>query len=158
MIFKKFVVKRDSERKYEAITTTLRIKSMKLAVMLLLPLTIAIFGCSSTTVISSTDRDAKIYVDGQMLGKGTVTYTDTKIVGSTTQVMMKKEGCESQTFMFSRNEEFDAGACAGGVFLLFPFLWIQKYHPQHSYEFECEKRKSANSSLGTKKSRTTAKK
>ena len=98
------------------------------------------FGCSSTTVISSSDKDAKIYVDGQLMGKGMVTYSDTKIVGSSTQVMMKKEGCETQTFNFSRNEEFDAGACAGGVFVLVPFLWIEKYHPNHNFEFECSKK------------------
>lgn len=65
--------------------------------------------------------------------------------------MMKKEGCETQTFMFSRNEEFDAGACAGGVFLLFPFLWIQKYRPMHNYEFECQKTKRSEISTPVQK-------
>lgn len=96
------------------------------------------FGCSSSTIIQSSDPAAKIYVDGMYLGKGSVSYSDTKIVGSTTMVTLKKEGCEPQNFTFSRNEEFDAGACAGGVFVLVPFLWIQKYRPMHHYEFECE--------------------
>jgi len=54
-----------------------------------------------------------------------------------THVKFKKDGCEEQTYAFSRNEEFDAGACIGGVFLLFPFLWIQKYKPEHNYEYSC---------------------
>ena len=97
--------------------------------------------CSSTTLISSNDKDAKIYVDGMYMGKGQYTYTDTKIVGSVTTVTFKKDGCEDYTTLFARNEEFDAGACAGGVFTLIPFLWIERYRPVHTYEFECVKKK-----------------
>lgn len=93
--------------------------------------------CSSTTTIRSTSSDVKIYVDGEYKGKGVVTHTDTKTIGSTTSVRLEKPGCEPQFFTFSRNEEFDAGACAGGVFVLVPFLWIQKYKPEHVYEYEC---------------------
>ena len=115
----------------------------KILVVAMFVLSISLnIGCSSTTLITSSDPAAKIYVDGQLMGKGTVSYSDTKIVGSTTQVMLKKDGCENQTSMFSRNEEFDAGACAGGVFFLIPFLWIQKYRPQHNFEFECDSKKT----------------
>ena len=93
--------------------------------------------CSSTTLIKSSDPATKIYVDGEFKGTGTVTHTDQKIVGSATHVKFKKDGCAEQSYVFSRNEEFDTGACIGGVFLLFPFLWIQKYKPEHSYEYEC---------------------
>ena len=113
---------------------------MKQVLFLLTALSL-LASCSSTTLISSSDKDAKIYVDGMFMAKGQYTYTDTKIIGSTTMVQLKKDGCEDQMFMFSRNEEFDAGACAGGVFLLVPFLWVQKYRPMHNYEFECVKRK-----------------
>jgi hypothetical protein len=97
------------------------------------------FACSSTTTITSSDPTAKIYVDDEFVGTGSVMHTDQKIVGSTTFVKLKKDGCETQNFSFSRNEDFDAGACAGGVFLLFPFLWIEKYRPLHTYEFSCVK-------------------
>jgi hypothetical protein len=101
----------------------------------------SIVACSSTTMIRSTDPEAKIYVDGELKGRGTVTHTDTKIVGSTTSVRIEKDGCEPQYYTFSRNEEFDAGACAGGVFVLVPFLWIQKYKPERTYEYICTKKK-----------------
>ena len=97
--------------------------------------------CSSTTGVRSTDPEAKIYIDGEMKGKGYVSHTDTKIMGSTTSVRIEKEGCEPQFYSFARNEEFDAGACAGGVFVLVPFLWVQKYKAEHVYEYSCTKKK-----------------
>lgn len=93
--------------------------------------------CSSTTMIRSTDSQAKIYIDGELKGTGSATHTDTKIVGSTNSVRIEKPGCEPAFYTFSRNEEFDAGACAGGVFLLVPFLWIQKYKAERTYEYNC---------------------
>ncbi len=111
-------------------------KNVKLSVLVLMLMSSA---CSSTTQITSNDSAAKIYVDDQFMGTGSVNYSDSKIIGSTTFVKLKKEGCETVNYSFSRNEEFDAGACAGGVFLLFPFLWVQKYRPLHSYEFTCQK-------------------
>lgn len=96
--------------------------------------------CASSTTIRTQDSDVKIYVDGEYKGKGVATHTDSKTIGSTTSVRLEKAGCEPQFFTFSRNEEFDAGACAGGVFVLVPFLWIQKYKPEHVYEFDCKKK------------------
>lgn len=113
---------------------------MKKALLLILAATY-VTACSSTTMIRSTDPQAKIYVDSEFKGTGTVTHTDTKIIGSTTSVRIEKPGCEPQFFNFARNEEFDAGACAGGVFVLVPFLWIQKYKPEHVYEYSCTPKK-----------------
>ena len=108
--------------------------------MLCTVLAIAIFtSCASTTIITSTHKDTTIYVDGELKGKGSVTHTDTKTYGSTTVIKMSKDGCEDQTYYFKRNEEFDTSAFIGGFFVLVPFLWIMKYKPLHSYEFECIK-------------------
>lgn len=110
-------------------------KQISLAVLL------AVFGasCSSSTLIRSTDSEAKIYVDGEYRGKGTVQYSDQKTIGATTSVRIQKEGCEPEMYSFSRNEEFDVGACIGGVFVLVPFLWIQKYKPEHNFEYSCRR-------------------
>jgi hypothetical protein len=97
--------------------------------------------CSSTTMIRSTDPQAKIFVDGEYKGVGTATHTDTKIVGSTTSIRIEKPGCEPQFYNFSRSEEFDVGACIGGALVLVPFLWIEKYKPEHNYEYICTVRK-----------------
>jgi hypothetical protein len=94
-------------------------------------------GCASTTVIRSSNPNAKIYVDGELKGQGTVSHTDQKIVGSTTHVRLQEEGCQAETFSFSRGEEFDVGACIGGVFVLVPFLWVMKYKPERTFEYRC---------------------
>lgn len=94
--------------------------------------------CSSTTIVRTNDPKVRIFIDGEYKGKGSVSHSDQKIVGSVTHVTLKKKGCRPQNHNFTRNEEFDAGACLGGVFTLIPFLWIQKYKPEHSYEFECD--------------------
>ena len=108
----------------------------KLLGLFMLPVLCLTFACSSTTMIRSTDPDAKIYIDGEYKGKGQVGYSDTKTVFSSTQVRVEKPGCEPLNITMSRNE-FDVGACIGGVFLLVPFLWIQKYKPEHTYEYTC---------------------
>ena len=99
----------------------------------------ALSACSSTTTITVSDSKAKIYVDGEYRGKSSVIHTDTKIVGATTNVTLKKKGCRSMRYTFSRSEELDVGACIGGAFVLFPFLWVMKYKPARTYDFECEK-------------------
>ena len=68
------------------------------------------------------------------MGKTPYTYSDTKTVGSNTRIKLKKEGFEDFETVLSRNEEFQVGACIGGVFFLIPFLWIMGYQPDHNYE------------------------
>ena len=91
-------------------------------------------GCSSTTLIQSSPSGAKLYLNGELAGATPYAHTDTKILGSTTQVRIEKEGFESYHASFSRDEEVDAGAIVGGVFFLVPFLWTMKYKPVRTYE------------------------
>ena len=90
--------------------------------------------CASSTMIQSQPSGAKLYLNGEPVGTTPYTMTDTKIVGSTTTVRLEYPGYESTTGLISRNEEFDVGACIGGVLLLVPLLWIQKYKPTHTFE------------------------
>lgn len=69
-------------------------------------------------------------------------YTDTQIVGSTVSLLFKKEGCKDGRGVFTRSEQFDVGACIGGVLVLVPFLWIMGYNPGHYYELECDSQSS----------------
>ena len=55
-------------------------------------------------------------------------------MGATTFVRLEKEGYEPLNSSFSRDEQADAGAIIGGLFLLFPFLWTMKYNPSRTYE------------------------
>lgn len=93
-----------------------------------------ISGCSSTTVISSSPAGASLYLNGEKVGVTPYTHTDTKIVGATTTVTLKKEGYEDLTTAFSKNEETNVGAIIGGIFVLVPFLWVMEYKPSHAYE------------------------
>jgi hypothetical protein len=90
--------------------------------------------CASTTLIQSQPPGARLYLNGEPVGTTPYTMTDTKIVGSTTTVRLEYPGYEPTNGSISRNEDFDAGACLGGVFLLFPFLWVMGYKPMHVFE------------------------
>jgi hypothetical protein len=109
---------------------TLTIKT----IALLLASSMLLANCASTTMIQSVPSDAKLYIDGQSVGRTPYKYTDTKIVGSTTAVKLEKEGYEPLNVTFSRNEKADGGAIIGGLFVLVPFFWTMKYNPIHEYE------------------------
>jgi len=104
----------------------------------------SLMSCASTTTIravnatGNVDRGVKVYVDGQYKGKGEVIHSDVKIVGSSTSVNMKKEGCQNQTASFSRTESLNVGALIGGIFIWPVLLWVMGYNPVHNYEFQCE--------------------
>ena len=108
-------------------------------------LTGTLISCASTTTIrvidsnDSIDNDVKIYLDGSYQGSGEAIYSDTKIIGSTTSVTLKKKGCRSHSHYFSRSERLNVGALVGGLFFWIPLLWVMGYNPLHSYEFQCDK-------------------
>ena len=110
------------------------IKALTKPTAVLLSLSILLASCSSTTLVQSTPSGAKVYINGEAVGTTPYTYSDTKIVGSTNHVRLTMEGYEDLYTYFSRNEEADAGAIVGGIFVLVPFLWTMKYKPTHTYE------------------------
>lgn len=110
---------------------------MKLATALItftLALSLVFAGCTSSTVIRSNVPGAQVFLDGQYVGNTPYTMSDTKIVGSSTQVRIEAPGYAPTVATITRNEEFSVGACIGGVFLLVPFLWIMDYKPDHFYQ------------------------
>ena len=98
---------------------------------------LVISACSSTTVIRSSDPDARIFVNGEYIGTGQATYSDRKVAFSKNNVELRKEGCENQSHVFARNEKPDGGAIVGGVLVLVPFLWVTQYKDERAYEFQC---------------------
>ncbi len=90
--------------------------------------------CSSTTVINTKPKGAKIYLNDEYAGTTPYTHKDTKIIGSTTHVRLEKEGYEDFITSFSRDEKTDVGAIIGGLFFLVPFLWTMEYKPTRTYE------------------------
>ena len=111
-----------------------RITTSSKMISLLLAGSVILASCSSTTMIQSIPSGAKIYVDGQPMGKTPYAHTDTKIVGTITTVDLEKEGYAPLYTSFARSEKVDVGAIIGGLFVWIPFLWIMKYNPVHNYE------------------------
>ncbi len=90
--------------------------------------------CASTTIINSIPGGARLYIDGEPVGNTPYTYSDTKIVGSATPLRLVMDGYEDFNGVLKRNEEANVGAIIGGIFFLFPFLWIMDYKTSHTYE------------------------
>jgi len=90
--------------------------------------------CASTTVLNSVPPGAKVYLNDEPVGTTPYTLSDTKTFWSKTSVRLEAQGYETFTATLNRNEEFQAGACLGGVLVGFPFLWIMGYKPEHTYE------------------------
>ncbi len=95
---------------------------------------ILLSSCASTTIIKSSPSGAKLYMNGEPVGTTPYTHTDTKIVGSTTILKISNEGYEDFNGVLKRDEEVNVGAIIGGIFLLFPFLWVMDYKPTHNFD------------------------
>ena len=95
-----------------------------------------ISGCASTTVIKSAPDGATLFLNGEKVGVTPYRYTDKKIVGSDTNVWLKKECYQDFTTVLMRNEDLNIKTAVAGVFALFPFFWVMDYKPVHFYEME----------------------
>ena len=92
------------------------------------------FGCKSTTMITSTPDDAKVYLNGKYAGNTPYKHSDMKISGAKTNVAIEKEGYETLHTFFKRNEKLNTGALIAGCMCVYPLLWVKKYNPEHNYE------------------------
>ena len=91
--------------------------------------------CASTTLITTHNvTDAKVYINNQFVGTAPYKHKDTKIVGSTIDIKIEKEGYYPFLTTIQKDEKVDVGAIIGGLFFLFPFLWTMEYNPNHIYE------------------------
>jgi hypothetical protein len=102
--------------------------------VIFLTLSIFLASCASTTMIISDPPGAKVYLNGEPVGATPYEMKDTKIVGSCTSVVLKKNGYSDVYAEICRDEQIDAGAIVGGIFFTIPFLWLMKYKPYHRYE------------------------
>lgn len=106
---------------------------MKKRICLILAISAFVSACS-TTVINSQPSGATLFLNGEKVGTTPYTYTDKKIVGTTNDVVLKKEGYQDFSTSFSRSEDWSVTGIIGTVFLIVPVLWIMDYKPTHSYE------------------------
>jgi hypothetical protein len=87
-------------------------------------------------MIESTPSRAKVFIDGAYAGITPYMYTDYKLVGSSTNVRIEREGFTPLSTYINKNEEADFGAIVGGLFFMVPYIWILKYKPVHSYTLQ----------------------
>jgi hypothetical protein len=104
------------------------------AVSLLMAGCILFTSCSSTTRIQTIPDGARVYINDEPAGTTPYNYTDTKIMFSSTNIRLEKEGYEPYYTILTRDEEVDVGAIIGGFILWVPFAWSMKYKPTHTYE------------------------
>ena len=90
--------------------------------------------CASTTIINSHPQGAKVYMNQEYMGVTPYTYTDTKVVGTSTIVKLTKDGYQDTNVILTRNEQVDVGAIIGGLCVWVPFLWVMGYNPSHTDE------------------------
>lgn len=91
-------------------------------------------GCSSSTVIQSIPKGAKIYVNNEPVGRTPYMYKSKNIVGQYTRVRLEINGYETLRVSFARNEEPNIPAICGGIFCVFPYLWAMDYKEVRTYE------------------------
>ncbi len=104
--------------------------------LFLLVISIFLSSCSSSTMIISEPPGATVYINSQKKGKTPYRHRDTKIVASTSDILLKKDGYKDFYVSITKDEALDVGALIGGIFFTIPFLWIMKYEPIHTYELE----------------------
>jgi hypothetical protein len=96
----------------------------------------AFAGCASTTTIISRPPGARLSLDGLPVGVTPYPMTDSRIVGTTTQLKLEYPGYQPLTVYISRNEEVDPLPLIAGIFLIVPLLWVMKYHPEHMFDLQ----------------------
>ncbi|MEN6622377.1 MAG: PEGA domain-containing protein [Smithella sp.] len=112
-------------------------------------------GCASKTIINSRPSGADVYLDNIKIGVTPFDYSDTAIAGSTKNLKLKKDGYMPLETVIRKNE-FQIGPAIGGVFLLFPFIWVLGY--PEKCEFELGKGVRANKTLESENSSGSEKK
>ena len=90
----------------------------------LLLLAVLVAGCGSHyTHIYSEPQGAKVFVDGQFIGKTPCVYNDARSLGGKSYTFkVKKKGYKTITRIYSQEFQTDEAAIAGGVGLLFCLL------------------------------------
>jgi hypothetical protein len=92
-------------------------------------------GCVSRTNIITHPHGADVFIDNVKVGITPLQYSDTAIAGTSKALKLEKEGYVPFETVI-RKSEFEWGPCIGGIFFLFPFVWILGY--PETYEFELD--------------------
>lgn len=92
--------------------------------------------CASSTIISSTPKGAKLYIDGQSVGTTPYRHRDRKVSLSTTSYRIEAPGYEALQGSISKDGQVHGGAAVGGFFLIIPWLWVMRYNDHYHFELK----------------------
>ncbi|MFA5625713.1 MAG: PEGA domain-containing protein, partial [Bradymonadales bacterium] len=109
-----------------------RVKASIAAIVLIL----FTFSCSSSTLITSEPSGAQLFINGKNVGQTPYKHKDMKITGSTLSVRLEMEGYETLSTHITKNEDLHVGALIGGIFFLWPFIWILEYDEAYHYKLK----------------------
>ncbi|GDX52092.1 hypothetical protein LBMAG27_11390 [Bacteroidota bacterium] len=71
------------------------------------------------------------------MGVTPYSYSDTKVVGSSTPIAFKKDGYQDLNIVLHRTEQIDVAPAVVGFLFLWPlWLWLMKYDDTHSYQLQ----------------------
>jgi hypothetical protein len=93
--------------------------------------------CSSSTIIRTGMPDAKIFINDQYYGTESAVYTDMKVSFLTSKIKVEKEGCQTMSYVLTKNDRFDYMALLGGLLMVVPLVWIMKYRPVYHLNYTC---------------------
>lgn len=108
--------------------------SARLAALFLLVVLAA--SCASSTIISSTPKGAKLFIDGQAVGSTPHRHRDSKVSLSTTNYRIEAPGYRTLQGSINKDGQVHVGAAVGGFFLFIPWLWVMRYHDNYHFELE----------------------
>jgi hypothetical protein len=91
-------------------------------------------GCVSSTMIKSIPSGAKVYINGEPVGKTPYLHVDTRVSFTTLNIDIIKEGYEPIYTKIRRDGEFNVGTFVGGFFIWPIWLWTMDYQNSHTYE------------------------
>jgi len=109
--------------------------------LIFLLLGVLLINCSTTVRITSDPEGAHVLINEKSIGKTPLEVSRSDFAFETHRIKLKLEGY--RTIHSELEKEFKPGSCAGGVFVLIPFLWV--YGPKQVQHYVLEKADSKTS-------------
>lgn len=92
--------------------------------------------CVSTTLITSVPEKAEVRIDGVVVGETPYRHSDAKVVTSTTNLYISKEGYKPINTYISKDEQIKPGPAIAGFFFFIPWLWSMEYRSSYIYDLK----------------------
>lgn len=89
--------------------------------------------CATVTTIRTLPPDARVYVDGRLLGETPVEFKDSSPFWAHRTLTLRKVGYKDETVTL-RKDQMRVGPLIGAIILLVPIFWLFGYPDTVTYE------------------------